>query len=51
MTIEIRQQMGDLENPTEKEVIELAITLNMLDVHGIEYDLNPPIKKETGIGK
>ena len=39
--------MDDLENPTEKENKELAITLNLLDTHRITYDLNPPIKKES----
>jgi len=46
MTIQIRQIMKDTENVTEKEVKELAIALNMLDTHGIEYDLEPPLMEE-----
>ena len=49
MTIQIKQIMKDLENPTELENKELAITLHILDLNGIEYDLEPPIKKEVSL--
>ena len=46
MTIEIKQLMDDVKNPTEKENIELAKVLNFLDENDINYDLNPPENKK-----
>ena len=47
MTIQIRMIMIDPENPTWIETGELAKILAFLDKEDLDYDLNPPIKRET----
>lgn len=42
MVIQFRQVMDNFKNPTQKDLEELAMTLQLLNDNNIEYDIEAP---------